>query len=131
MAIVNTKNYSDFDVKFIPHPVTRDLVKKTGTNAVVQSVMDLVQLSHYEKPFHPEIGSNIRKLLFEPLDNITANLLSQEIRIVLGNFEPRVSVIDVFVQSNINDDGYEVTIEFSVISLPNPVSITVFLERLR
>ena len=67
--------YSDINVNFVPNPVTGDLLRVVGTNSVVQSLMNLVQLNHYEKPFHPEIGSNIRKLLFEQLSPITSNSL--------------------------------------------------------
>lgn len=126
-----TRNFSDFDINFIPHPVRKDLVKKTGMNAIAQALQNLVQLSHYEKPFHPEIGSNIRKMLFEQVDPITANALAEEIRALIGNFEPRVNVRNVFVQSNYNDDGYEVTIEYYMVNVSNPISISVFLERLR
>ena len=125
------KAFSDLDISFQSHPVTKDLLKKTGPNAIVQSVINLIQLSHYEKPFHPEIGSNVRKLLFEPLDNITSNLLSEEIKTTLANFEPRVKVNNVYVQSNENLDGYDITIEFFIVNMSNLISISVFLERVR
>jgi len=131
MAGLNTRQYSDFDISFQPHPITGDLLKKINAGAVVQSIMDLVQIGHYEKPFHPEIGSNVRKLLFEPMDNITANLLSNEIRAVITNFEPRATLLGVYVQSDDVGDGYNVVIEFSINTLPDPITISVFLERLR
>lgn len=131
MSNIITRTYSDFDIAFKAHPVTKDLVKKTGANAVVQAIVDLIQTNHYEKPFHPEIGGNVRRLLFEPIDNITANLLSQEIQRTIKNFEPRATVLGVYVQSSPEQNGYDVTIEFSIITLPNPITITVFLERLR
>jgi phage baseplate assembly protein W len=128
---LNTRTYSDFNVSFIPNPITSDLTKVTGSAAVVQAVLNLLQLAYYEKPFHPEIGGNLRRLLFEPCDNITANLLSNEINVVIKNFEPRADVLGVYVSSDITGDGYNVTIEFSIITLPDPITITVFLERIR
>ena len=128
---LSSKAYSDIDVSFLPHPVTNDILKKTGASAVVQSIANLVQLSHYEKPFHPEIGSNVRKLLFELADSVTSNLLAEEIRTIINNFEPRATVLGVYVETTPDEYGYNVTIEFSIVSLPNPISITLFLERLR
>jgi phage baseplate assembly protein W len=128
---LNTRTYSDFNVQFNAHPITKDLVKITGANAVVQAIMDLVQINHYEKPFHPEIGGNVRKLLFEPTDNITANLLAEELKTIIANFEPRATVLGVFVQSDPTGLGYNVTIEFSIVTLTDPITISVFLERLR
>jgi len=131
MPLPTTKLYSDFNVNFTPNPITGDLNSVTGTNSVVQAVMNLVQISYYEKPFHPEIGGNIRRLLFEPCDNITANLLSNELKIVIGNFEPRVKVQGVYVTTDITGDGYNVTVEMSILTVSDPITIEFFLERIR
>lgn len=130
-ALQTKKVYSDIDVSFMSHPVTKDILKKTGAAAVVQSVVNLILTSHYEKPFHPEVGSNIRKLLFEPTDTVTASLISEEIKIVVGNFEPRATILSVNAQETPDGYGYNVTVEFSIVTLPDPVSITVFLDRVR
>lgn len=123
--------YSDFDISFTPHPVTGDVLKVNGMQSVVQSVMNLVQLNHYEVPFHPEIGGNIRKLLFELADPVTANLLSEEIKNLITNFEPRAKVIDVLVESDIDNNGFNVTIMFFVLSNTQPLTISFFLTRVR
>lgn len=128
---LNTITYSDFNIQFIPSPITGDLVKVTGQNSVVQSVMDLVQMNHYEKPFHYEIGGNVLKLLFEPVDNVTAGLLAKEIEDVITNFEPRASIIGVYVSSNINDDGYNIEVVFSILTFTQAITLTTFLKRLR
>ena len=126
-----TRIFSDFDVSFSPHPITKDVVKKTGTNSVVQALMNLVQLNSFEKPFHPEIASNIRKLLFELIDPITANALATEIKALISNFEPRVNVINVFVTGDPDNNGYNVTIEFFVVNVNSAITVSVFLERVR
>ena len=126
-----TRIYKDLDLALIPHPIRKDVNKKTGYNAVIQSVRNLVLLSHYEKPFHPEIGSNIRKMLFEPLDPISATIISREIEDVINNFEPRVDLKNVIVQENIDGNGYDVTVEFFLLNLEEPIVVDLFLERLR
>jgi phage baseplate assembly protein W len=128
---LNTITYSDFNIEFIPSPVTGDLVKVTGQSSVVQSVMDLVQLNHYEKPFHFEIGGNVLKLLFEPNDNITAGLLAKEITDVITNFEPRATVLGVYVTSNVEDDGYNIDVLFSIQTFTQAITLSTFLKRLR
>lgn len=120
----------DASITLAPHPVTGDLLMVVGINAVVQAVTDLVQLNHYESPFHPEIGGNVRRLLFELADPTTANLLAEEITDVIQNFEPRASNVNVNVQAN-GTQGFDVTIIFNVVSNPNPVQIEFFLQRLR
>ena len=123
--------YKDLDLAFTKHPIKNDVNRKTGYNAVIQSVKNLVLLSHYEKPFHPEIGGNVRKMLFEPMDPITANIIAKEIEDVITNFEPRVQLRSIDVVENFDDNGYDITIEFFLLNLPEPIQTTIFLERLR
>jgi phage baseplate assembly protein W len=123
--------YKDLDLAFIPHPIKKDVNKKTGYNAITQSVQNLVLLNHYEKPFHPEIGSNIRRMLFEPLDPISASLIAREIEDVISNFEPRVRLQDVVVEEDISGNGYNVSVTFFLLNLEEPVEVSMFLERLR
>jgi phage baseplate assembly protein W len=125
------KSYSDIDISLNVHPITQDVLMKVGAQSVIQSIMNLVQLNHYEKPFHPEIGSGITALLFEPADPVTSQQLANEIQTTIANFEPRATVLNVVVQATPDGEGYNVTIEFSVVTLVNPISITVYLERLR
>jgi phage baseplate assembly protein W len=126
-----SRNYKDIDLDFIAHPITGDINKKTGINAIVQSLKTLFFLNHYEKPFHPEIGSNIRKMLFENIDPVTANILAKEIKINVDNFEPRVSTQNVFVTENYDENGFDVTIEFIIKNTAEPIAVSFFLERLR
>jgi hypothetical protein len=133
MARSNTSAivYSDFNVNFDVNPVTGDLLKVTGINSVTQSLMNLVQINYYEKPFHPEIGSNIRNLLFEQMDQITSNALSKEIQILIENFEPRVSINNVIVQTDYDNNGYNIEIDFNILSVNNSFTVSSFLQRLR
>ena len=131
MSTVNSRLYTDLDLNFIPHPIKKDVNKKTGTNAIIQSLQNLIFLNHFEKPFHPEIGSNVRKMLFENIDPVTSNLLAREIKNVITNFEPRVEVRNVYVFENYDNNGFDVTIEFFIINTAQPITVTFFLERLR
>jgi hypothetical protein len=126
-----TRIFTDFDVSFTPHPVTGDINMVTGTNSVVQSLMNLVQLNSYEKPFHPEISSGIRSLLFEQMDSIVAASLKKEIVILIENFEPRVQIIDVAVSPDYVNNQFNVTIEFYVLNNTLPITISAYLQRVR
>lgn len=123
--------YNDVDVELNPNPITTDVLQKTGASAIIQSLANLIQLGHWEKPFHPEIGVNVRQLLFELPDPNVAGLIQNEIETAVANFEPRVTLISVAVEFDEVNDGYNITIEFSIASLPNPISISSFLERIR
>ena len=126
------RTYSDLDLFFSAKGVSKDISKVTDIQAVKRSVRNLVLLNHYEKPFHPEIGSGVRDMLFEPMTPITANILARKIEDVIENFEPRAKLIGVRAQPNLDRNEYEVTIEFYVVNTPTElVDLTVMLERLR
>ena len=126
-----TKTFLDLDLDFEPHPITGDILKLKDAAAIAGSLKNLLMVSHYEKPFHPEIGSGLRKLLFEPLDPFTTTEIKDSITQTIANFEPRISINDLKVQPDYDNNQYVVTLTFFVVNNPNPVTINFFLERTR
>ena len=128
----NARQYTDLDLFFGRKAVSKDINKVTDIQAVKRSIRNLVLTNHYEKPFHPEIGSGVRDILFEPLTPLTAHILTRKIEDVIENFEPRARLISVRASPNLDRNEYECTIEFYVVNAPTElVDLTVFLERLR
>ena len=128
----STRLYRDIALSFETNAATKDVIVKKDVDAVKQSVKNLILTNHFERPFHPEIGSGITNLLFEPLDPITANSLSRVIGEVITNFEPRAQVVSIDARPNAEANSYEVTIDFRVINVPGElVSLTTMLERSR
>ena len=128
----NVRQYSDLDLFFSKKATSKDISKVTDIQAVKRSIRNLVLTNHYEKPFHPEIGSGVSGILFELMTPITAHVLTQQIELVIENFEPRAKLISVRAQPNLDRNEYECTIEFYVANTPTElVDLTVFLERLR
>ena len=128
----NVRQYTDLDLFFGKKSTSKDISKVTDILAVKRAVRNLVLTNHYEKPFHPEIGSGVRGILFEPMTPITAHILTRKIEDVIENFEPRVRLINVIAYPNLDRNAYEVSVEFYVVNMPTElVDLTVFLERLR
>ena len=128
----NVRQYKDLDLFFDKKNVSKDITKITDIAAVKRSIRNLVLTNHYEKPFHPEIGSGVRDMLFEPMSTLTAHVLTKKIEDVIENFEPRAKVIGVSAQPNLDRNEYQVTINFFVLNAPTElVDLTLFLERLR
>ena len=128
----NVRQYKDLDLFFNKKNVSKDITKITDIAAVKRSIRNLVLTNHYEKPFHPEIGSGVRDMLFEPMSALTAHVLTRKIEDVIENFEPRAKVIGVLAQPNLDRNEYQVTINFFILNAPTElVDLTLFLERLR
>lgn len=126
-----TPDYSDLDLDFIAHPTTGDVLVKTGNDAIKRSVRNLILTNYYEKPFRPGIGSNALKLLFENANPLTSNFLRDAIFQVVQNYEPRVELIEVRVKFDYDNNGYDVQLSYVILNRNEPVTTTIFLERIR
>lgn len=134
MATITTqvsREYRDLDLNFTVHPIRKDLNLHKGEMAIINSMKNLILTGHYERPFQPDLGSNVRKMLFENIDIVTAAALEREIEQVVRNYEPRVQLVGVSVSPNFEQNAFSVSMQFYTINRPEPVSITFQLERLR
>ena len=129
--IDSTRNFRDLDLNFAIHPITKDVNIYKAEYAVINSVKNLILTNHFEKPFQPEVGSNIRRLLFENVDSIMAAQIEREIEETITNFEPRVQISSVVAVHAPEENGYKIRLEFFVINNPDPITINFFLERIR
>ena len=127
----STRIYKDLDLDFGRNTVTNDVNKLTDVEAVKRSVRNLINTNHFERPFHPEIGGNVRALLFENITPLTALNLQRKIEEVLNNFEPRAKITQILANPDIDRNGYRLEIKFYVIGIQNPITVETFLERLR
>ena len=127
-----TRQYTDLDLFFGRKTSDNDVRKVTDVQAVKRSIRNLVQLNTYEKPFHPEIGSGVRGMLFELMTPFVAAQLTKKIEDVINNFEPRARLVSVRSIPDYDRNAYEVSVEFYVVNAPTElVDLTVMLERLR
>ena len=128
----NTRRYIDLDLFFQRRAPSNDVNTITDVQAVKRSLRNLVLLNPYEKPFHPEISSGIRGMLFELMTPFVAAQLTKKVEDVINNFEPRARLVSVRSIPDYDRNAYEVSIEFYVVNTPTElVDLTVMLERLR
>ena len=124
------KRYIDLDMNFTRHPISNDVARKYDTAAVIKSVRQLVLTNFYDRPFHPEIGTNIRAMLFENDSLFTRGVIRDAIINVVSTYEPRVTNIEVIVEPS-DELTYQVTIFLQVAGSIEPVSFELTLERAR
>jgi phage baseplate assembly protein W len=127
----NTRIFSDLDLNFTPHPVTGDLVRKYDENAIKQSIKNLIMTRHFERPFHSEMGSPIRELLFDLITPVTALMVRRAIIDLISNFEPRVKLLGVEVIPSEENNSMYVSITFKMVNTEAPLSLEFLLERTR
>jgi len=113
------------------HPVTADVIAVTGADAVKRSIKNLLYTLVGETPFFPTFGSTIHQLLFEPIDPITITSLDSSIRATLDTFEPRISITKLLITPTPDELQFRVDLEFLMKNVPEPITLSVFLKRLR
>jgi len=125
------KRYIDLDLNFIKHPISNDVSRKYDTEAVIKSVRQLVLTNFYDRPFHPEIGTNIHAMLFENDSLFTRGLLRDAIKNIVDAYEPRVTDLEVIVEKSSDDLSYNVVVVMKIIGSIEPVTFNITLERVR
>ena len=127
----SSRIYKDLNLDFSFNSATKDIQKITDVEAVKRSVRNLINLNHYEKPFHPEVGSNLRAMLFELMTPQMNHVFSKQIQKLITNYEPRARLVQVATIPDFDRNAYNCKIFFYVVNQPEPVTVETFLERLR
>lgn len=133
MATINRKvrQFKDLDLNFLMHPATHDVVKSFDEDSINKNLRYLVLTINYERPFHPEKGCQINNLLFDFADPITMQIMQRTIKESVANFEPRVNLLDVTINSKPESHEVEVTIEYVIVNTTQPVVFSMILTRSR
>jgi len=123
--------YNDLNLDFQQNSATKDIQKITDVESVKRSVRNLINLNHYEKPFHPEMGSNLRAMLFENITPQMSHAIQKQIDLLIKNYEPRAKLVQISTRPQFDRNAYAATISFYVQNSPERVTVESFLERLR
>ena len=122
-----SRTFKDISLSFDPHPITKDLPILKNESAIRRSVRNIVQTIPTEKFFNSLFGTDIRGSLFEFVDFGTASIISEQIRISIENFEPRVDDLQILVRPYPDLNAFEVTVIFNIIGLEFPTQEYSFL----
>lgn len=123
------RRFSDIDISFLKHPVTKDISKKINEKAIIFSIKNLILTKIYERPFHPELSSDVYSLLFENVTHSMLSTLNDVIIMTINNFEPRVELQMVDCKSTDNETAIQVTIVFRLIGTTENIKTQFLLQR--
>lgn len=125
------RQFSDLNLNMLIHPVTGDVDILKNVDAVKRSIRNLILTNNYERHFQPDIGSGIAHLLFEPIGPLTRERIRNAIESTIKTYEPRAEVLKIDVKVDTDGNGYNASITFGMVNLIEPVTISLFLERVR
>ena len=123
--------FSDFLTDFTPHPITKDLARTKNDIAIKRSVRNIVLTMLGERMFQPTVGSNIRKVLFEPNDELMSEEIKFQITNSLQKSEPRINVMQITVNRNDQTDTVNVGVYFMILNSQVVQSVDLILRRIR
>lgn len=124
------KIYKDLDLS-MAQTTNKDVAKRLDVNAVKQSIKNLLLTRPGERPFQPTVGSDLYRLLFEPMDVLTTETLRAVISACIRNYEPRVRLQEVAIRPNFDENSYDISLYFYVIGIYAPVVFNLTLQRVR
>lgn len=123
--------FSDLHKDMTQNPLSEDLALKRDEEAIKESIKNLILTNRGERLMQPLLGGNVQAMLFENNTPATIKLIQEQVKTVIRQYEPRATLIDVIVRSSVDESTVEVEIYFYINNIVEPISVTVFLERIR
>jgi len=119
----------DIDFSFLAHPMTGDLATKKSSAAIKQALKNIVLTNFYERGFNVEFGTNLRASLFEVFGPLDAQVMRDNIKKSIQNFEPSVELTNIYVEQN--ENTLDAVIYYTEHNNAQEQSLTVVLDRIR
>lgn len=123
--------FSDLDLSFEANPSTGDIFRVYDENAIKRSVKSLILTNHYERPFHSEIGTPIRNMLFDNYSPMMVINIRKAIEYLIGHFEPRVELLDVVIDPFEDDRQVDIGVLFRIKNTTSKLAVVVTIDRTR
>ena len=127
MSIAN-RTYRDIAFSFFANPMSGDVGKKTGADAVKQAIVAILKTNYNERLFDPEFGTDIRGSLFEQMNPITEQRMRKKIEAAIARHEPRAEVLGITVNGQEEQNRYEISILFNVASVAETQKLTTYFD---
>jgi phage baseplate assembly protein W len=125
------RRFTDLNLIFAPHPYSKDILTRKNIDAVKTSIQNLILTKNYERPFHPEIGSQVNALMFENLMPSTIVAIERSIRNTIEKFEPRATILDIQIVDNSETNAVDIEVTFTINNVALPVTVTTTISRVR
>jgi len=125
------RRFTDINLMFAPHPYSKDILTRKNVDAVKASIQNLILTKNYERPFHPEIGSQVSALMFENFIPSTIVAIERSIRNTIEKFEPRANILNVQIVDNSDLNAIDIEVTFRLNNVALPVTVTTTISRVR
>jgi phage baseplate assembly protein W len=122
-----SQGFKDISMTFQRNPLTNDLIALKNISAITRSVRNIIFTHPGEKPFDPEFGSQVSRMLFENADPINSIRMKREIEYCINRYEPRVLLTSVVVTPNYDSNSFDIGINYNIIGIDVPTQNLEFV----
>jgi phage baseplate assembly protein W len=127
-----TEIYTDFLNSFEQNPLTGALARVTNEESVKQALKNIVLTNIGERFYDSNKGSKIKQSLFELYDPSTIEIIRIQLGEAIAAYEPRAIIQDIRLQEDLDNNGYYITLVFSIINIPDQTfSLDLSIQRVR
>lgn len=125
------ETYADFHKDLTLSPVNFDLSRKIDEDSIKESIRNIVMTNRGERLFQPNIGCDIRRMLFEHFTPDMIVTAKEMISNSIQSFEPRAELIGVDIITAVDSNSLEVIIVYSIINRQEPLTLVITLDKVR
>jgi phage baseplate assembly protein W len=122
-----SKSFKDISLSLQVSPLTSDVLSLKNETAIARSVRNLVLTAPGERFFNPDVGTDVGRSLFENIDPISASVIKSQIQSTIKSYEPRVTLTQVDVTPDYDNNAFDVTIRYNIIGIDVPPQQLVFV----
>jgi phage baseplate assembly protein W len=108
-------NYADINNIFYDD---KNIITQDNYSAINNSISNIIFTNKGEKVGDPEFGTNLRRLLFAPMDRITEQLIIEDIKDAITFYESRVKLDYIRLVSDYENNYYGINILYTIIKSP-------------
>lgn len=123
--------FSDFTNSFKQSPFSRELSRLTNEKSVNQSLKNLILTNTGERLFQPNIGSDIRTMLFEPNYLDYLNKIEMLIKNTIAISEPRINLLRIDFPETNDPTVVDISLTYQLINNPEEITYNLILKRVR
>jgi len=109
----------------------KDIRASYDEEAIKNSIINILNTIPGERFLVPEFGANLLDLVFQPISDITANLIGTRIFDAIDRFEPRIQIQNISVIGIVDSHQYDVNIKVIIptLSRSKVVNLTTTLSQ--
>jgi phage baseplate assembly protein W len=101
----------------------------TDEEAIKNSIRNIFSIRKGDKLLNPDFGSSLEQYLFEPVSEVYARAIADDILNTLETYEPRIEVTKVTIVPKHDDNQYETYVKYRFLEIKKESILSIIAKR--